>query len=114
VACSGFNGFTVCAGPRRRPDSRHAWESGDVATVPWVAAGEVREFLDQALGCAGLEWHDYVTIDERYFSAAEVDMPLGDASKAKVKLAWESTIRFDELVRIMDDREVRHTEEHYV
>jgi GDPmannose 4,6-dehydratase len=84
-----------------------------------LATGEthsVREFLDAAFGYAGLDWNQYVTIDERYFRPAEVDVLLGDASKATVGLGWEPTVRFDELVQIMvdHDRERRHTEEHYV
>jgi GDPmannose 4,6-dehydratase len=84
-----------------------------------LATGEthsVREFLDAAFGYAGLDWNDYVAIDERYFRPAEVDLLLGDASKAKEKLGWEPTVRFDELVRMMvdHDRERRQTEEHYV
>jgi GDPmannose 4,6-dehydratase len=84
-----------------------------------LATGEshsVREFLDEAFGYAGLDWNDYVKIDERYFRPAEVDMLLGDASKAKTGLGWEPTVRFEELVRMMvdHDRERRQTEEHYV
>jgi GDPmannose 4,6-dehydratase len=84
-----------------------------------LATGEthsVREFLDEAFGYAGLDWNDYVKIDERYFRPAEVDLLLGDASKAKGKLNWEPTVRFGALVRMMvdHDRERRHTEEHYV
>jgi GDPmannose 4,6-dehydratase len=84
-----------------------------------LATGEthsVRDFLDHAFGYAGLDWHDYVEIDERYFRPAEVDLLLGDASKAKEKLGWEPTVRFAELVEAMvdHDRERRHTEEHYV
>jgi GDPmannose 4,6-dehydratase len=84
-----------------------------------LATGEthsVREFLDSAFAYAGLDWHDYVKIDERYFRPAEVDMLLGDASKAREKLGWEPSVRFEELVRMMvdHDRERRQTEEHYV
>jgi GDPmannose 4,6-dehydratase len=84
-----------------------------------LATGEthsVREFLDEAFGYAGLDWNDYVAIDERYFRPAEVDVLLGNASKAKEKLGWEPAIRFRELVRLMvdHDRERRQTEEHYV
>jgi GDPmannose 4,6-dehydratase len=76
----------------------------------------VSEFLDEAFTYAGLNWNDYVKIDERYFRPAEVDLLLGDASKAKEKLGWEPTVRFPELVRMMvdHDRERRQTEEHYV
>jgi GDPmannose 4,6-dehydratase len=84
-----------------------------------LATGEthsVEEFLDVAFGYAGLDWTDYVKIDERYFRPAEVDLLIGDYSKAKEKLGWEPTVRFEELVRMMvdHDRERRQTEEHYV
>jgi len=84
-----------------------------------LATGEthsVREFLDEAFRYAGIEWQEYVQIDERYFRPAEVDVLLGDATKARERLGWEPTVRFEELVRIMvdHDRERRQTEEHYV
>jgi len=84
-----------------------------------LATGEthsVREFLDAAFGYAGLDWNEYVAIDERYFRPAEVDLLLGDASKAKEQLGWEPTVHFQELVQMMvdHDRERRQTEEHYV
>jgi GDPmannose 4,6-dehydratase len=84
-----------------------------------LATGEthsVREFLDEAFGYAGLDWNDYVKVDERYFRPAEVDMLIGDYAKAREKLGWEPTVRFPELVRMMvdHDRELRQTEEHYV
>jgi GDPmannose 4,6-dehydratase len=84
-----------------------------------LATGEthsVREFLDEAFGHVGLEWNEYVKIDERYFRPAEVDILLGDASKANEKLGWQPRVRFKELVRMMvdHDRERRQTEEHYV
>ncbi len=63
-----------------------------------LATGEthsVREFLDAAFGHAGLDWNDYVKIDERYFRPAEVDVLVGDYSKAKEKLGWEPTVQFD-------------------
>jgi GDPmannose 4,6-dehydratase len=84
-----------------------------------LATGEVHsveEFLDEAFGHAGLEWRDYVKIDERYFRPAEVDMLNGDYSKAKEKLGWEPNVRFNELVRMMvdADRERGQLEEHYL
>jgi GDPmannose 4,6-dehydratase len=84
-----------------------------------LATGEthsIRELLDEAFGYAGLDWNDYVQIDERYFRPAEVDLLIGDYSKAKEKLGWEPAVRFQELIRMMvdHDRERRQTEEHYV
>jgi GDPmannose 4,6-dehydratase len=74
-----------------------------------VATGEthsVREFLEAAFGHAGLEWEQYVEIDPRYFRPSEVDVLLGDASKARTKLGWEPKVGFDELVRLMVDADV--------
>ena len=73
-------------------------------------------FLDEAFGYVDLDWRKYVEIDARYYRATEVDLLLGDASKAKEELGWEPTVRFAELVRLMvdHDRERRQTEEHYV
>ena len=84
-----------------------------------LATGEahsVQEFLDVAFGYAGLDWKDYVKIDERYFRPAEVDILIGDYSKAKAALGWEPTVRFHDLVQMMvdADRERGKLEEHYL
>jgi GDPmannose 4,6-dehydratase len=84
-----------------------------------LATGEthsVAEFLAEAFGHAGLDWRDYVQIDERYYRPAEVDVLIGDYSKAKAKLGWEPNVRFQELVRMMvdADRERGKLEEHYL
>ena len=84
-----------------------------------LATGEthsVQEFLEEAFGYVGLDWRDYVKIDARYFRPAEVDLLIGDYSKAKEKLGWEPTVRFQELVRMMvdADRERGTLEEHYL
>jgi GDPmannose 4,6-dehydratase len=84
-----------------------------------LATGEahsVAEFLAEAFGHGGLDWRDYVQIDERYFRPAEVDVLVGDYSKAKEKLGWEPNVRFKELVQMMvdADRERGKLEEHYL
>lgn len=69
-----------------------------------VATGEthsVREFLESAFECAGLDWSRHVEIDTRYYRPAEVDLLIGDATKAKRQLGWEPRTRFHDLVRIM-------------
>ncbi len=65
----------------------------------------VREFLDDAFGYAGLDWLRYVRQDERYLRPAEVDMLMGDASKARNELGWRSTVGFHDLVRLMVDHD---------
>ena len=84
-----------------------------------LATGEthsVAEFLAEAFGHADLDWRDYVQIDERYYRPAEVDVLIGDYSKAKEKLGWEPKVRFKELVHMMvdADRERGKLEEHYL
>ncbi len=84
-----------------------------------LATGEthtVEEFLEEAFTYAGLDWRSYVKTDPRYFRPSEVDLLIGDYSKAKEKLQWEPTVRFQELVRMMvdADRERGTLEEHYL
>ena len=57
-----------------------------------IATGEthsVREFLDIAFGHVGLDWQKYVEIDPRYFRPTEVDLLIGDSTKARSRLGWE-------------------------
>jgi GDPmannose 4,6-dehydratase len=84
-----------------------------------LATGEmhsVQEFLDEAFEYAGIDWREHVKIDERYFRPSEVDVLIGDYSRAREKLGWEPTVRFPELVRMMvdADRERAVVEEHYL
>jgi GDPmannose 4,6-dehydratase len=74
-----------------------------------IATGEthtVREFLDEAFSYVGLDWRRYVEINPRYFRPAEVDVLVGDASKAKRVLGWQPTVTFRELVRLMVDADI--------
>ncbi len=69
-----------------------------------VATGEthsIREFLDVAFNYANLNWQDYVAFDERYLRPAEVDLLIGDPTKAKKKLAWQPSVTFEGLVKLM-------------
>jgi len=75
-----------------------------------IATGEthsVREFLETAFGYVNLRWEDYVAIDPRYFRPTEVELLIGDASKAKQKLGWTPKVSFAELVKIMVDADLR-------
>jgi GDPmannose 4,6-dehydratase len=69
-----------------------------------VATGEtyeIKEFLDIAFGHVNLDWHDYVAFDPRYLRPAEVDLLIGDPTKAKEKLGWSPSVTFEELVKLM-------------
>jgi GDPmannose 4,6-dehydratase len=72
----------------------------------------VREFLEAAFGHAGLDWQKYVEIDQNYFRPAEVDLLIGDASKAKQKLGWEPKTKFNDLVKLMVDADVKMVKDH--
>ena len=78
-----------------------------------IATGEthsVKEFLDEAFSYAGLDWQDYVEIDPRYFRPTDVDVLIGDSSKAQEKLGWKPKVRFRELVRLMVDADMEKEE----
>ncbi len=79
-----------------------------------VATGEthtVKEFLELAFSHAGLDCEKFVKIDPRYYRPAEVDLLIGDASKAKRILGWQPRTSFSELVKIMVDADIQLLEE---
>jgi len=74
-----------------------------------IATGEthtVREFVEAAFAHVGLDWQHYVEQDPRYFRPAEVDLLLGDPTKAREKLGWQPRVTFKELVKIMTDADL--------
>jgi GDPmannose 4,6-dehydratase len=80
-----------------------------------VATGEthsVREFLEESFNHAGLDWTKYVELDPRYLRPSEVDLLIGDASKAKRQLNWEPKTKFKELVRLMVDADIQLLKDH--
>lgn len=102
-------------------DARRDWGfAGDYVRAMWlmlqqsqpddyvIATGEthtVREFAESAFGILGLNWRDHVTFDARQLRPAEVDVLLGDASKARESLGWAPRVTFEQLVRMMVERE---------
>lgn len=103
-------------------DAKRDWGfAGDYVEAMWmmlqqeqpedfvIATGEthsVREFLDEAFGYLDLDWHDHVEIDPRYFRPAEVDLLIGDSSRAQERLGWRPRVSFPELVRMMIDSDL--------
>jgi GDPmannose 4,6-dehydratase len=103
-------------------DSRRDWGyAGDYVEAMWmmlqapepddyvVSTGEahsVREFLDVAAGCCGLNWKNFVESDARYFRPTEVDYLLGDSSKITSKVGWKPRIGFEQLVRMMMEHDL--------
>ena len=79
-----------------------------------IATGEthsVREFLDATFRHVNLDWEKHVEIDPRYFRPTEVDLLIGDASKAREQLDWEPRIKFEELAQLMVDADIRRLED---
>ena len=75
-----------------------------------VATGEthtIREFLGVAFMQVDLNWEDYVEIDPRYYRPAEVELLVGDPTKAKEKLGWKAQVKFAELAKLMVDADVQ-------
>ena len=75
-----------------------------------VGTGEVhsvREFLEKAFSYAGLDWNEHVKIDPRYFRPTETEELLADSTKAKEHLNWDPKIKFEDLVKIMVDADMR-------
>lgn len=75
-----------------------------------VGTGEtrsVREFVDAAFSHVGLRWQDHVVIDPKFFRPAEVDLLVSDCSKARSVLGWEPNVRFNDLVTMMVDADLR-------
>lgn len=67
----------------------------------------IRECLDVAFARLGLDWHNYVEIDPRYYRPAEVDLLIGDCTKAKTKLGWEPKTKFKDLIELMVDADLQ-------
>lgn len=67
----------------------------------------VKEFVQEAFSYAGLDWQKYVKIDPRYFRPTEVENLIADITKAKKRLNWQPKVKFEELVKIMVDADMR-------
>ena len=67
----------------------------------------IREFLEVAFSHVGLDWNEFVKYDARFERPAEVDLLIGDPTKALNKLGWAPKVRFQELVRIMVDADMQ-------
>ena len=74
-----------------------------------IATGEthtVKEMLELAFDRLHLDWKQHVKIDEKYYRPTEVDLLIGDATKAKAQLGWQPKVRFEELIAMMVDADV--------
>jgi GDPmannose 4,6-dehydratase len=74
-----------------------------------VSTGEthsVRELCEIAFAHVGLDWNEHVVVDDKFLRPAEVDLLVGDATKARTELKWEKTVSFAELVGMMVEADV--------
>ena len=74
-----------------------------------IATGDdrtIREFCQVAFDAAGLNWEDHVVLDERFLRPAEVEILKGDATKARDELGWKPEVSFEEMVRLMVERDL--------
>lgn len=108
-------------------DAKRDWGfAGDYIQAMWmmlqapkpedyvIATGEthtVREFLELAFNRLQLDWQKHVKIDSTYYRPTEVDLLIGDASKAKRDLGWEAKVRFEELAYMMVDADLAAEQE---
>lgn len=106
-------------------DAKRDWGfAGDYVEAMWlmlqqpkpddyvIATGEthsVKEFVKEAFDYAGVDWKKHVEIDKRYFRPTEVDVLLGDCTKARKVLKWKPKVRFKELVHMMVDSDMEIT-----
>jgi GDPmannose 4,6-dehydratase len=67
----------------------------------------VAELVERAFTAAGLNWRDHVVCDAAFIRPAEVDQLCADATKARLRLGWEPTTKFDELVTMMVESDLR-------
>ncbi|MBW7454707.1 GDP-mannose 4,6-dehydratase [Paenibacillus sepulcri] len=107
-------------------DAQRDWGfAGDYVAAMWlmlqqdtpddyvISTGEthtVQEFVEIAFSSVGLNWRDYVVMDEQFMRPAEVDLLLGDCTKAKEELGWELKVSFEELVKMMVQSDLKRME----
>jgi GDPmannose 4,6-dehydratase len=74
-----------------------------------IATGEthsIREMCEATFRYVGLDWQDHVVVDPRFFRPADVDFLVGDATKARTRLGWETNVTFEELIQMMVDADL--------
>jgi GDPmannose 4,6-dehydratase len=81
-------------------------DAGDDYVVATGETHSVREFCEETFSCLDLDWQEFVEIDPWYYRPSEVDLLLGDASKARKQLGWEPKVGFKQLVQLMVDHDM--------
>ena len=76
-------------------------DAADDFVIATGISHSVRQLVECAFGCAGLDWQKYVRVDPAFLRPAEVDHLIGDAGKARMVLGWEPKVAFDQLIALM-------------
>jgi GDPmannose 4,6-dehydratase len=87
-------------------------ETPDDYVIATNETHSVREFLELAFGHAGLDYRKHVEIDPRYYRPAEVELLIGDYTKARTKLGWQPKTKFADLARLMVDADIELLRRH--
>ena len=82
-------------------------EKPDDYVISTGKAFSVRDLVETAFSAAGLDWQEYVKLDKRFVRPAEVDLLIGDSTKAKEKLGWEPRVSFEEMIKLMVDSDIQ-------
>ena len=92
----------------------HAWWKHRECRFDVTFSGRLtfdpKVFFEEVFGCLDLDWNDYVEIDPRYFRPTEVDLLLGDATKARKVLNWQPKVDMKQLAKMMVDADMNIAE----
>lgn len=107
-------------------DARRDWGyAGDYVRAMWMMLQQdepadfvissdethsVRDLVQTAFAYVGLDWNDHVKVDPKFYRPAEVDLLLGDSSRARKELGWTPEVGFEDLVKMMVDADIRRIE----
>lgn len=82
-------------------------ETPDDYVIATNETHSIKEFLEIAFNYVNLDWQKYVVFDPRYLRPAEVDILIGDSTKARTQLGWQPSVTFEELVKLMVDHDIQ-------
>jgi GDPmannose 4,6-dehydratase len=85
-------------------------ETPDDYVIATNETHSIKEFLEIAFNYVNLDWQKYVVFDPRYLRPAEVDILIGDSTKARTQLGWQPSVTFEELVKLMVDHDIQARE----
>jgi len=94
-------GVLIFSGEQKVDEVKGQVYSFNAEDIDYKEGHSVKEFMEKAFSVVNLDWQKYVKINKKYNRPLDINLLLGDASKAKNKLGWEPKVKFDQLVEIM-------------